>query len=140
GRAGQVDVLGSLLALLLLGAVLPAGWLVWVARRPVPRGVHAAGTALLMVGWLALSVWLLRHVYLDERYTPELGYPAAAQTVAAQARPGDVLITDLWTENLTGPVVALVNYCRGGCPPRLDLTRENLTDREQDWQTRHQAD
>jgi len=140
GRAGQVDVAGSLLAPLLAGAVLAAGWLLWIARRRVHRGVSAMITGLLLVGWLVLSVYLLRYVYLDERYTPELGYPAAAQTVAEQARPGDVLITDLWTENLTGPAVALVNYCRGGCPPRLDLTRENLTDREQDWQARHQAD
>ncbi len=129
-----------LLAPLLAGAVLAGGWLLWVARRRVHRGVSVMITGLLLVGWLVLSVYLLRYVYLDERYTPELGYPAAAQTVAEQTRPGDVLITDLWTENLTGPAVALVNYCRGGCPPRLDLTRENLTDREQDWQARHAAD
>lgn len=140
GRAGQVDVLGSLLASLLAGAALAAGWLVWVARRREHRSVHVAATTLMLVGWLVLSVWLLRQVYLDERYTPELGYPAAAQAVAEQARPGDVLITDLWTENLTGSVVALVNYCRGGCPRRLDLMRENLTDREQDWQARRRAD
>jgi len=140
GRLGQVDVAGSLLAPLLLGAVLAGAWLLWVVRRKVRGSLSVAVPVLLAVGWLALSVYLLRYVYLDERYAPELGYPVAAQTVAEQARLGDVLITDLWTENLTGPVVALVNYCRGSCPPRLDLTRENLTDREQDWQARHRAD
>jgi hypothetical protein len=140
GRQAQVDVRGTVLAPLLAGAAAALAWLAWRLRRDTPHRFATAVSALLVAGWLLLSVYLLHQVYLDERYTPELGFPAAAQDIRAQARPGDLLITDLWTENLTGPVVALINYCRGGCPPRLDLVRENLTDREQDWQARHRGD
>ena len=133
-------MIGTVLAPLVLGTAVALAWLVWTLRRSSDVRLSTWGSVFLIVGWLALSVYLLRQVNLDERYTPELGYPAAAETLRREARRGDVLIADLWTENLNGPVTALINYCRGGCPPRVDLVRENLTDREQDWETRHRAD
>ena len=56
------------------------------------------------------------------------------------APPIFVADLDLWTEKLTGPAEAMLNYCQGHCPPRLDLTREALVDREEDWQRERLAD
>ncbi len=103
------------------------------------RDSIAAGVVLALA-WGTVAILAIRTVYADDRYHPELGYLAAAEKIKAQSRADDVLITDLWTENLEEPTVAMLNYCQGRCPKRIDLIRENLTDREEDWQTAHLVD
>lgn len=128
-------------------AVVSGLWLGYVVRtvgakdgnfqkscHPFSARLWAVSLALVL---LTLSVALrgVQSAYLDPRFQPELGFLAAAETVRSASQPGDLLLTDLWTERLTGPAEAMLNYCQGGCPPRLDLTREALVDREEDWET-----
>lgn len=92
-----------------------------------------AASIVLALLWLPIALRAVQSIYLDPRFQPELGFQAAAETVRNERQPDDLLLTELWTERLTGPVEAMVNYCQGGCPPRLELLRENLTDREENW-------
>lgn len=130
------------LAALIAMTLLAGGWLLRLVRGRGPatgRGKTWISLALCLA-WAPVAIWAVRGAYLDERYRPALGYPVAAQMVREERRAGDLLVTDLWTENLTGPTVAMLNYCRGGCPPRLDLVREDLINRETDWQHTRLAD
>lgn len=139
---GVIQFRWSILAVLVAMTVFAGGWLWLLARRDRAfRGPGGAWLSLaLCLACVPIALWAVRGVYLDERYRPALGYPAAAQMVREARRVGDLLVTDLWTENLTDPTVAMLNYCRGGCPPRLDLVRENLVNRETDWQRTRLAD
>jgi hypothetical protein len=121
---------------LLLMVALAGVVLSYLMRRPRGRGrsLGVAAVILGMVLWLPTAVLATRSVYLDERYEPDLGYVTAAETIRQNRQPGDLLVTDLWTDNLTGPMNAMLNYCRGQCPPRLDLIRETILDREENWQ------
>ncbi len=139
---GAIQLRWPTLAVLSAVTLCAGAWL-WqlVRNRRSAAGRGNAGVSLaLCLLWTLVALWAVRGVYLDERYQPTLGYPAAAQVVREEQRAGDLLVTDLWTENLTGPTVAMLNYCRGGCPPRLDLVREDLVHRETDWQRTRLAD
>ena len=127
------------LVLALAGMALLAGvWLgvvVYAVQKSKLRHgalLWAASIALALL-WLPIALRAVQSIYLDPRFQPELGFQAAAETVRNESQPGDLLLTELWTERLTGPVEAMVNYCQGGCPPRFELLRENLTDREENW-------
>lgn len=139
---GVIQFRWSILVPLLIMTAFTGGWLWLLARRQrASRWPGGAWLSLaLCLAWAPLALWAVRGVYLDERYQPSLGYPAAAQMVREARRAGDLLVTDLWTDNLSGPTVAMLNYCRGGCPPRLDLVRENLVNRETDWERTRLAD
>lgn len=143
GRAtGAIQPRWSILAGLTVATLVAGGWLWRIMRGRKPaagRGATWVSLALCLA-WAPMAVWAARGVYLDERYRPDLGYPAAAQMVRDGRRAGDLLMTDLWAENLTGPTVAMLNYCRGGCPPRVDLVREDLVHRETNWQRARLAD
>lgn len=129
-------------AVLLTATLLSGLWLWYLVRRTqsVRSSVADWISLTLCIMWLPAAILSVRQVYLDERYQPALGFPVAAEIVRQEQRLGDLLVTDLWTENLNGPLVAMLNYCRGGCPPRLDLTREDLIHREIDWQRTRLAD
>ncbi len=143
GRSeATIAVRWPILAPLLTATLLSGLWLWYLVHRVWRAAGRVAGwiSVALCIAWLPVALVSVRQVYLDERYQPELGFPAAAEAVRQGQRAGDLLITDLWTENLNGPLVAMLNYCRGGCPPRLDLTREDLIHREADWQRTRLAD
>ncbi|MEA3337047.1 MAG: hypothetical protein U9R25_14140 [Chloroflexota bacterium] len=125
----------------LAGSVLSLLWLISVVRSKRQRRAGALlVSGMLVLAWFPVAVLAAQASYLDERYQPDMGFASAAERVRQEGQPGDLLITDLWTDNLSGPVVGMLNYCRAGCPPRLDLTRETLTDRETDWQNEHLSD
>lgn len=130
-------------ALALLGLAITSGaWLLYLVRQPARRRpvLPWVISLLLALLWLPLAVRSVQSAYMDPRFQPELGFLAAADAVRQEARPGDLLVTDLWTERLTGPAEAMLNYCQGHCPPRLDLIRETLVDREENWQSERLAD
>lgn len=144
---GNVAINGPV-ALTLAALALTSGlWLAYVMRVVAAKdgnfqkGCHLIPARLWIISlalallWSPVAVRAVQSAYLDPRFQPELGFLAAAEVVRSESRPGDLLLTDLWTEQLTGPAEAMLNYCRGGCPPRTDLTREALVDREEDWET-----
>jgi hypothetical protein len=101
-------------------------------------GVQILGLTLLLgAAWAILAGYGVQAVYLDAHYRPEMGYAAAAETIRAAGRPNDILVMDLWTENLDEPSMAMLNYCKAGCPKRLDILRPEL---KPGWQTERQAD
>lgn len=146
-EAGSVTIKWPVVLALATLAVLSGLWLGYVLRAVAAQDGNFSASchpfpARLWVISLALALLLVpvalrgvQSAYLDPRFQPELGFLAAAETVRSEGQPGDLLVTDLWTERLTGPAEAMLNYCQGGCPPRLDLTREALVDREEDWET-----
>ncbi len=141
-ESGSVQVIWTMLLPLALLTLLGFVWLAFVAsakRLPTPR-IAFAFSFMILGAWLPVAILTVRAAYWDERYHPEMGFQAAAQMIQQERRPGDLVITDLWTERLTEPATSLLNYCHARCPKRLDLVRENLTDRETDWQTRHLTD
>lgn len=148
GRApGSVTVKWPAALALAALAVLSGLWLGYVVHAVTRRAATFSERwqlcpVRLWAVTLALALLLapvalraVQSAYLDPRFQPELGFLAAAETVRSEHLPGDLLLTDLWTERLTGPAEAMLNYCQGDCPPRIDLTREALVDREQDWET-----
>jgi hypothetical protein len=136
-NSGSPQIAWAVLIPLLALALLALAWLVFLALRQERAG-RAAGwiTSLAIVTWVPTSLLLLQNVYLDERYRSETGYRAAAELIQSERCPNDIVITDLWTPHLTDPALALLNYCHGRCPARLDLVREDLTECGGDWTTR----
>jgi hypothetical protein len=132
--------------LVLAGLSLAAGLWLWVVmrsagQRPLRRPALLWGVSLgLALLWLPVAVRTVQSVYLDPRFQPELGFLAAADIVRSEQQPDDLLITDMWTERLTGPAEAMLNYCQGSCPPRIDLIRETLVEREADWEVERLVD
>ncbi len=114
---------------ILLG-FLVSGWLLWrllwqeQARKKLM--LWSMALLLLITSWGILAVYSVHTVYADSRYSSELGYIEAATIIRDQARPGDLLITDLWTANLGEPSIAMLNYCQGDCPKRLDVIRSEM--------------
>ena len=119
-------------------------WMLWQIVRHNPAGVlrrHPLMMAALLWGmWFLVATLAVHTVYADDRYRADMGYMSAANKIKSHSKDGDVVIADLWTEELNAPTVALINYCQGSCPKRIDLIRENLTTREENWQTAHMAD
>jgi len=121
---------------ILLGLIV-AGWLLWrllSSESTRKRFVTiSAATLLLMAFWGMIAVYSVHTVYADDRYRPEMGYAAAAATIREHARPGDLLLTDLWTADLDEPSIAMLNYCQGDCPKRVDIIRSEMGD---NWEQR----
>ncbi len=141
-ESGSIQVRWTMLLPLVLLTLLALVWLAYVAGAPRHRWPRSSFALSLIVAgaWLPAAILTVRAAYWDERYRPELGFQAAAQMIQRERQPGDIVITDLWTDRLTEPAKSLLNYCHARCPRRLDLVRETLTDRETDWQTRHLDD
>ncbi len=154
-EAGRVDIAWlisgpgggarwAVLAGLVLCTAAAGAWL-WALSRGRADGRQPGASAVwvsaaVCLVWVPVALLAVRSVWADPRYQPDLGYPAAAAIVRAEAGPDDVLVTDLWTQDLNVPAVAMLNYCRAGCPRRIDLPREDLLTREVDWQQQHLVD
>ena len=136
GAVNGIQAHWALLLLCLTGAILALFWLIRLLyhSQETPYWPGRAILLALVLGWNGLALWGVNNLYLDPRYEPDLGYLEAATILRREREPGDLLVLDLWTENLTGPLVAMLNYCQGQCPERLDLVREDLMDRERRWQ------
>lgn len=141
GRAEQlVRVRWSVLLPLAGMTLVASAWLVYLLNgraTRVRRRWDVWLSALLLIAVTPVAGWTLHRVYLDERYQPELGYRAAAEAMARDSRPGDVLVTDLWTERPFVMATSLINYCGSDCPPRLDLVRGDLAGSKDDWHAKY---
>ena len=111
--------LGMMLTGWLLMKVLTAQW---------QSGFILSVSLIIAFCWGALAIYSIHTVYADDRYQPESGYPVAAAKIRESAHYDDIILMDLWTEDLNGPSVALLNYCQGDCPPRLDIIRSDVNE------------
>lgn len=137
GRADQLaQVKWSVLLPAAALALAALAWLIYAqSHRSAALRWQLWAPVLLIIAWIPAAGWTLRHVYQDERYHPDTGYQAAANTLVENRRAGDVLVTDLWAEHPYEMLTGLINYCRSDCPPRLDLERQKLPYTDGDWRT-----
>ncbi len=134
-ESGSLQVTWSVFLPLAILTLLALGGLIYVAaaRRRAALWIPLVTLAL----WLPAAILMLQGLYEDERYRPAMGYEAAARRMQEQKQPGDVVIADLWTARPFDLSTALLNYCRGGCPERLNFVRAWIKEEDPDWQTHY---
>jgi hypothetical protein len=126
---GGVPLFLSLAALAALCA-----WFMLRTSRGFVRRWKAWGIGIVvLLGGLAAIV--LHLAYFNPEYGGRLGFAEAAQQLRRENRPGDALVVYLWGEPpwTFVPRVALLNFCKGGCPPQTVIVKEQSIDNNPAW-------
>ncbi|RLC81549.1 MAG: hypothetical protein DRI61_03740 [Chloroflexi bacterium] len=97
--------------------------------------IYVGGVALLSVFLVAATLHLS---YLDEDYGGNQGFAEAAQMLREEGKPGDKLVIYMWGEPPWAyiPRVAMLNYCKGLCPPHIVVIKEQFIDGQPGWEGR----
>jgi hypothetical protein len=90
------------------------------------------GIAVLLLGLAAIVLHL---AYFTTDYGRQLGFAEAAQQLRKESRPGDALVVYVWGEPPWAyiPRIALLNYCKGYCPPQTLVIKEHVIDNNPAW-------
>jgi hypothetical protein len=83
-----------------------------------------------------IIAFALHTSYRDSDYGGKSGFPEAALILRKEKRPEDKLIIYMWGEPpwLYIPRMAMVNYCKGECPPYIVLIKDQFIDGKPDWE------
>ncbi len=124
----------SLLAILTAFALLCGVLLLKSYRKPghMPTLYFVLGPLFACL----LIAFTLHTSYRDSDYGGESGFPEAALVLRKEKRPEDKLIVYMWGEPpwLYIPRMAMVNYCKGECPPYIVLIKDQFIDGKPDWE------
>jgi hypothetical protein len=126
---------GGLSLFLVLAAL--AGLSVWLMLRTCrgQAGRWRTGVIGLVVLLVGSAVIMLHLAYFNPEYDGRLGFAEAAQQLRREGRPGDSLVVYIWGEPPWAyvPRIALLNYCKGQCPPQTLVIKEQAVDNNSDW-------
>ena len=133
----MVGMVAGVMGLVLLYAsmlviALVALW-VSIIDREYGTLVISLIVSLLLIAFGLATVFTLQSVFDDGRFGGDRGYIEAAQILQTEGKAQDLIIADLWGDDLFLTQTALLNYCKGLCPPRLNFIREQFIDKNPDW-------
>ena len=132
-HAGSVHIHKTLLLILVALVSLAALFLLYTLREQKTNPRWKTGALAMTFLFVTACAATLHFVYADERYGGDRGFIQAAEALRREGQPGDIVLTDLWGDELYLPKVALMNYCKGQCPPRHDLIRERFIEANPRW-------
>ncbi len=92
--------------------------------------------SVLVLLFLALISSLLFSSYYDEDFGGKSGFVEAYKLLREKGNASDKLIVYMWGEPPWAyiPRVAMLNYCKGLCPPHIIVIKEQHIDDQPEWE------
>lgn len=130
----RIEAGGLAVFLAMASLVATSAWLLLRTNRESVRRWRGwvIGLLALQVGLAAITLHL---AYGSADYGGQAGFAEAATQLRKDGRPGDALVVYVWGEPPWAyvPRIALLNYCKGGCPPPTVVIKEQAIDNNDQW-------
>ncbi len=93
-------------------------------------------TIIIVILSFLLSIYTLSFSYRDEDFGGSSGFVEAFSLLRKEHSAGDKLIIYMWGEPPWAylPRVAMLNYCKGLCPPHIVIIKEQFIDENPRWE------